>query len=132
MANQDGGRIVLPAPTWFQRDGNAYTSGAWPADTSWTSPADEGFLAAGVVASPFAGETTAAGLPTRVPSANLVPGSVGGGQPARQGSHADGRQQEPGTPARSADAVRDRLTRLQRGAREGRAATSRNCRTYEN
>ena len=124
MADRDGGRVA-PAPAWFRRDGNGGTPGDWPADAVWASPADEGFLAAGVVASPFAGESTAAGLPTRVPSANLVPGTVGA-QPARHGRPGDGRQQEPGTPLRSADAMRQRMTGLQRGAREGRAAASWN------
>jgi hypothetical protein len=116
---------------WFRRGGKAFTT-AQPPDSPWASPADEGFRVASVVASPSTGETTAAGLPTRVPSANLVPGSVGGVQSAQQGRHTDGRQQEPGTPARSADAVRERLTNLQRGARQGRAAAAWNYGTDEN
>ena len=132
MADRDGGRIAVPAPTWFLRDGNTGTSTARPAGTSWASPADEGFLAARAVASPFAGETTNAGLPTRVPSANLVPGSVGGAQPAHHGGRTAGSQQDPGTPTRSADAVRQRMRGLQRGAREGRAAASWDYSTDEN
>ena len=77
----------------------------------WTSPADEGWRAAAVVASPTAGDTTQAGLPKRVPRANLVPGSVGGGGEA-----------EAEAPARSADTIRNRMASFQRGAREGRAA----------
>ena len=76
---------------WFRRSGKTLTTtqraqGAQAAQAaqpaaqgSWTSPADEGWRAAQVVASPAAGETTTAGLPRRVPRANLVPGSVGGG-----------------------------------------------------
>ena len=56
-----------------------------PARRSWTSPADEGWRAAQVVASPAAGETTQAGLPRRVPRANLVPGSVGSGGTGKPG-----------------------------------------------
>jgi hypothetical protein len=83
---------------------------------SWTSPSDEGWRAAQAVAAPAAGDTTQAGLPRRVPRANLVPGSVGTG--GAQGS------QETATeaPVRSPDAVRSRMASFQRGVREGRAA----------
>src|SRR6185437_4759073 len=73
---------------WFRRSGTTMTgpqralsSAAQPSasQAAWTSPADEGWRAAQVVASPAAGETTQAGLPRRVPRANLVPGSVGSG-----------------------------------------------------
>jgi hypothetical protein len=82
---------------------------------AWTSPADEGWRAAQVVASPAAGETTQAGLPRRVPRANLVPGSVGSGGTGSQDAVAE-------APARSADSVRSRMSSFQRGVREGRAA----------
>ena len=80
--------------------------------SSWTSPADEGWRAARALAAPAAGDTTQAGLPRRVPRANLVPGSVGGG-----GSDA-----EADAPTRSPDAARTRMASFQRGVREGRAA----------
>ena len=83
------------------------------AQTSWISPADEGWRAAEALAVPAAGDTTQAGLPRRVPRANLVPGSVGSG-----GSDA-----EAEAPVRSPDAVRLRMSSFQRGVREGRAAT---------
>ena len=86
------------------------------AQSTWTSPADEGWRAAQVVASPAAGETTQAGLPKRVPRANLVPGSVGGsGGPSSNEAEVE-------APARSADAARSRMASFQRGVREGRAA----------
>jgi signal transduction histidine kinase len=86
--------------------------GAQPAaQSSWTSPADEGWRAAQALAAPSAGDTTQAGLPRRVPRANLVPGSVGGGGDA-----------EAESPARSPDAARTRMASFQRGVREGRAA----------
>jgi hypothetical protein len=47
-----------------------------------------------------------------VPRANLVPGSVGGG----------GSEAEAEVPARSADAIRNRMASFQRGVRDGRAA----------
>jgi hypothetical protein len=109
---------------WFRRSGKSMTgpqralgSSASQPDSqeSWTSPADEGWRAAQVVASPAAGDTTQAGLPRRVPRANLVPGSVGSGGSGSQDAAVE-------APARSADAVRSRMASLQRGVREGRAA----------
>jgi len=79
---------------------------------SWTSPADEGWRAAQVVASPAAGETTQAGLPRRVPRANLVPGSVGS---------SGGQETETEAPVRSPNVARSRMASFQRGVREGRA-----------
>jgi signal transduction histidine kinase len=112
---------------WFRRSGKtlsaprvqgtqaapaAQPAAAQPAaQASWTSPADEGYRAAQALAAPAAGEITQAGLPRRVPRANLVPGSVGSGVEA-----------EADAPARSADAVRSRMASFQRGVREGRAA----------
>jgi hypothetical protein len=109
---------------WFRRSGKSL-SAARPAQgaqgvqvgqaavqSSWTSPADEGWRAAEALAAPSAGDTTQAGLPKRVPRANLVPGSVGGG----------GGDAEADAPARSPDAARTRMASLQRGVREGRAA----------
>jgi hypothetical protein len=92
------------------------------AQATWTSPADEGWRAAEVVAAPAAGETTQAGLPRRVPRANLVPGSVGGGGPGTSGSQGS-QETEAEAPVRSPDAARSRMASLQRGVREGRAAT---------
>jgi signal transduction histidine kinase len=114
---------------WFRRSGKTLTAPprggaggqaqASPQATqsSWTSPADEGWRAAQVVASPAAGDTTQAGLPRRVPRANLVPGSVGG-----SGGPSSNEAAEPEAPARSADAARSRMASFQRGVREGRAA----------
>jgi signal transduction histidine kinase len=109
---------------WFRRSGKTMagpqralgSSAPQPVSQgSWTSPADEGWRAAQVVASPAAGETTQAGLPRRVPRANLVPGSVGSGGQGSQDEVAE-------APARSADVARSRMSSFQRGAREGRAA----------
>jgi hypothetical protein len=106
---------------WFRRSGKTVST-ARPsqpgqpvpaaAQPTWTSPADEGWRAAQAVAAPAAGDTTQAGLPKRVPRANLVPGSVGS---------ASG-ETEAGAPARSPDAARTRMASFQRGVREGRAA----------
>jgi len=76
---------------------------------AWTSPVDEGWKAAEAAVVPTSAGTTLAGLPRRVPKANLIPGTA----------------QETATPApvRSAAATRDRFASLQRGMREGRAAS---------
>ena len=114
---------------WFRRSGNSVATthrspGAQAAPStgqgSWTSPSDEGWRAAQAVTTPAAGETTQAGLPKRVPRANLVPGSVGGngGGQASAGSP----ETEAEAPARSPDVARSRMASFQRGVREGRAA----------
>jgi hypothetical protein len=97
---------------WFRRSGKSLSPDAAPeAAQAWSSPADEGWRAARVAAAPETGETTTAGLPKRVPRANLVPGSVGGGEDS-----------EVAPPARSADTIRSRMASFQRGVREARAA----------
>ena len=102
---------------WFRRSGKPLSSAAAPAaGQTWNSPADEGYRAARIVASPEASETTTAGLPKRVPRANLVPGSVGGG----------GEETEAAPPARSAETIRNRMSSFQRGVREARAAGPQN------
>ena len=89
--------------------------------------------AAQIVADPVRGDSTAAGLPMRVPQANLIPGSVGGerrapgaaGQPGALSAHAPGAPTTiaPRAP-RSADAARNRLTGFQRGVRRAKGQTS--------
>jgi signal transduction histidine kinase len=132
----DPGKVTVPPPAtpdqrlpifdslesdWFRRSGKTMSTvrsapGAQAGQTatqpSWTSPADEGWRAAQALAVPSAGDTTQAGLPRRVPRANLVPGSVGGG----------GGDAEADAPTRSPDAARTRMAGFQRGVREGRAA----------
>jgi signal transduction histidine kinase len=103
---------------WFRRGRQAVGRSAATADTAsngWaTSAADAGWRAAEVVHTPSSGGVTAAGLPKRVPQANLVPGTAA---PAAEGEHAS-------TPARSAAATRDRFASFQRGVRRGRAAAA--------
>jgi signal transduction histidine kinase len=132
----DSGKVTVPPPAtqdqrlpiydslesdWFRRSGKSLST-ARPASgaqagasggETWISPADEGWRAAQAVAVPSAGNTTQAGLPKRVPRANLVPGSVGGG----------GGDAEADALSRSPDAARTRMASFQRGVREGRAAT---------
>ena len=99
--------------SWFsgshRASGSART--AVKAGGNWSSPADEGWHAAQMVESPAAGSPTEAGLPRRLPNANLVPGAIPDSQPAV-------------APSRSAADVRDRLAGFQRGVTDGRAAAS--------
>jgi hypothetical protein len=81
-----------------------------PAPAGWSSPADEGWQAAEVAQAPVSSGTTPAGLPKRVPKANLVPGGVT--LPAGPA---------PSAP-RSAAQARQRLASFQQGIRDGRAA----------
>jgi hypothetical protein len=100
---------------WFRRGRHGADrptgvgSGSVTAD--WTSPADAGWEAAEVASAPVSAGTTMAGLPKRVPKANLVPGGV-----------SSGTAPAPSAPARSAAQTRERLASFQRGVREGRAA----------
>jgi signal transduction histidine kinase len=84
--------------------------------------------AAQIVADPVRGDSTAAGLPMRVPQANLIPGSVGGERraagPADHPAHALGAPTAPRAP-RSADAARNRLSGFQRGVRRAKGQTPR-------
>ena len=123
--------VVVPAPvnaaeerrlpiyeavesSWFsaarQAPGTART--ATKAAGQWSSPADEGWRAAQTIESPAAGSATEAGLPRRLPNANLVPGAIPSSQPAAP------------PPSRSAADIRNRLAGFQRGVTEGRAAAS--------
>jgi hypothetical protein len=102
---------------WFRRGRQAVGRTPSAPETEeegngWATPPDAGWAAAEVVSAPTSGGVTSAGLPKRVPQANLVPGA------------ATGAEAEPTVPARSAAATRDRFASFQRGAKEGRAAAS--------
>jgi hypothetical protein len=102
---------------WFRRGRSGL--GGWqpPGDggavpeVAWTSASDQGWEAAAAVSTPTTGGTTQAGLPKRVPQANLVPGAVA-------------QDPVPSVPTRSASTTRERFASFQRGSREGRAAAS--------
>ena len=113
-------------------------SAAPPADSGWRAGADgwaEGKHAAQIVADPVRGDHTAAGLPVRVPRANLIPGSAGGhragsgatsrppdGRPA-DSRPADGRGAQAASAARaprSPELARRRLSGFQRGTRRAK------------
>jgi len=103
---------------WFRRGRNGadWTAdvpspapAAAPASSGWSSPADAGWQAAEVASAPVSSGTTRAGLPKRVPKANLVPGGVTMPSAAAPAS-------------RSADQTRQRLASFQQGVRDARAA----------
>jgi hypothetical protein len=104
---------------WFRRVHKRFGMSASTAEANdgWASPADDGWRAAETVASPSSSGVTGAGLPKRVPQANLVPGTVTGPQPTAAST-------SPAGPPRSAITTRERLTSFQRGVTEGRAAAS--------
>jgi signal transduction histidine kinase/outer membrane murein-binding lipoprotein Lpp len=123
------GRVGVPAGGGGRRESATLPGGSspslasvsapWPTvppatqpEITWrTSAADSGWEAAAAASSPSTGGTTEAGLPRRVPQANLVPGA------------APPESVAP-VPARSAAVTRDRFSSFQRGIREGRAAVS--------
>ena len=97
---------------WFRRGGHPVGRTVSPPDADeggWSSPADAGWQAAEAVRAPVFADTTRAGLPKRVPKANLVPG--GAGSPAAPA---------PPDPGRSASQTRQRLSSYQQGIRKAR------------
>ena len=120
-----GGEVIAPSAEtrrlpifdsveagWFSGSREAPGSSGVTATAGrcWSSPADEGWRAAETVEAPISGAPTTAGLPKRLPKANLVPGSIPSTQPV--------------VPNRSPAAARDRLAGFQQGASEGRVAAS--------
>ncbi|GAB3869937.1 nitrate- and nitrite sensing domain-containing protein [Kibdelosporangium lantanae] len=87
------------------------------ATSAWQSPGDEGWQAAQSLTASVPEVVTSAGLPKRVPKAQLIPGSV----PSRPSGPAQ-TQRSPALPPRSADAVRGRMSSFQQGIRRGRHA----------
>jgi hypothetical protein len=110
---------------WFRRsDKSIGTAEVQPPASTWASPADEGFRAAQAVFSPATGETGPAGLPSRKPQANLIPGSIGwpvGQQAGQQAGRAEDGRQAAGARRRSPEDARSRLAEFQRGANKGRS-----------
>ena len=121
--------------------GSSDTGGWGAADTgSWNTG---GRRPADIVADPAQGDQTSAGLPLRVPKANLIPGSApgarnGGGTPGAAApsggsglpSRLGGNGNEANTlaaplPQRSPDMARSRLSGFQRGARRAESQPPR-------
>jgi hypothetical protein len=95
-----------------------------PAAESWASAGDHGFRAARAVASPAVGEMSLAGLPRRVPNANLLPGSVSQyveQEAYTQAAMDENERQAASARRRSPEERRSRLAEFQRGAQQGRS-----------
>ena len=105
---------------WFRRGRHGIDRAAPAADpgsapdpeaADWSSPGDAGWRAAAVAQAPVSSGYTGAGLPKRVPKANLVPGGVGtspatpaprpAGLPHRPGSAWPASSRGSGRPART-------------------------------
>ena len=122
---RETGPAAGPAPSWFR---NRRSPEAVPQPPGGTMPATDGWAgglqAAQIIANPVRGDRMVAGMPVRVPHANLLPGSVDGAQRAA-GRPADGHggQARATLPQRSPELARSRLSGFQRGARraEGQA-----------
>jgi len=123
-----------PAVNGASNDGDeedGVMAGPPDTDANWQSPGDEGWLAAQALMSSREEKITSAGLPKRVPKAQLVPGSAtprhelaepeaptaaGVAVPAVATATA------MPMPPRTADAVRGRMSSYQQGVRRGRHA----------
>jgi hypothetical protein len=130
---------AVATSNWFRSGPPAAGQGSGTSETGSRDPqagdaqaGTEGWAtgkhAAQIIANPVHGDQTAAGLPVRIPRANLLPGSAGGGR--RSGTGAGGRPGDghetrtPGAPQpqRSPDKARSRLSGFQHGTRRAKAA----------
>jgi hypothetical protein len=93
-----------PAPAG---NGNGAPRRPEPASDQWQTAADDGWRAASAAASATPADTTQAGLPRRVPMAQLVPGGV---------DKSAGSVQR-----RTPEAVRGLLSAYHRGVQRGRS-----------
>jgi len=103
---------------WFRSQRQA-PGGTAAAEDGWAPVADAGWHAADAVIAPSSDGETTAGLPVRVPRANLIPGAIGSPRPATPATSPQSSQFP-----RSASAARDRLAGFQWGTSQGRAAAS--------
>ncbi|MFI6480149.1 nitrate- and nitrite sensing domain-containing protein [Nonomuraea sp. NPDC050663] len=100
---------------WFEQGGG--DSASWG-----STKADAGWTAAAAAREPVADAPTSAGLPKRVPKANLVPGSAGASAaPAAAPVAAPKAPMPMPAPTYAPDRVRSRLSSFQQGFRAARA-----------
>jgi signal transduction histidine kinase len=109
------------APAGLPVRGGLPVSGLLPGPGGPSGPSGpalwaEGQRAAQVIAEPVHSDQTAAGLPVRVPRANLLPGSAGGAD----GRQAGGRAAQVPAAERSPELVRSRLSGFQGGIRQAK------------
>jgi signal transduction histidine kinase len=127
-ATSDWFRSRQPSTTGAAGGYSSPTEAVPQPGTSWNSVTDGwagGRQAAQIIANPVRGDRMVAGMPVRVPHANLLPGSAGGGQ--RVASRpADGweAQTPAALPQRSPETTRSRLSGFQRGGRRAEGQTS--------
>jgi signal transduction histidine kinase len=139
-ASETGPAAPSGTSDWFHRDRSRQTSGSVtnPPRAALQEGGDrrsgtdaslaDGRQAAQIVAYPVRGDDTPAGLPSRVPRANLLPGSAGGGRHAASGvtsRRADSPDAPAARPRRSPEMARKRLSGFQSGARRAEAQTPR-------
>ena len=134
----DTARAASPATSdWFRSrqpsttgTGEAYSGPPeavpQPGD-AWRSVTDGwagGRQAAQIITNPVRGDRTVAGMPVRVPHANLLPGSADGGQRAAS-RPADGHEGQTLAmlPQRTPETARSRLSGFQRGGRRAEGQT---------
>jgi len=105
-------------------NGHAVQAQAEPVEpTPWTSPGDDGWLAAqALLEDKTPDATTNAGLPKRVPKQHLLPGSAAPRHEAKENTGGEATPGMPPLPPRTADAVRGRMSSFQQGVRRGRHA----------
>jgi signal transduction histidine kinase len=138
-ARETAQAAALPTSNWFRNPRSAATptSGAGPAPQTGggrladTYESAEGRHAAQIIADPVRGSGEIAGLPVRVPQANLISGSAGRGRHADIGvtsRPADGHEaQTPAAsrPQRTPEMARRRLSGFQRGTHRAEGQTPR-------
>ena len=117
-AVQAGGQRSFGTDGWNEGRPQSFGTEGWA----------ESRQAARIVADPVRGDRTTAGLPMRVPRANLLPGSAGGAH--RAGAPSRPAAREPQVPAaprpqRSPDIARTRLSGFQSGVRRAKSETTR-------
>jgi hypothetical protein len=149
------GEVSQATSNWFRSRHTAMSAARMPVNSydgsaeqeapgGW-GPEPEGWTAGGrrpadIVAEPVLGEQTAAGLPMRIPKANLIPGSAtgapggpgsgpaGGGNGVTAGRGGEQSGSQPPTRSepplqRSPELARSRLSGFQRGARRAEDQT---------
>ena len=125
-----------PATAWFAA--KRPSSGA---DARSTEDLAAGWQGGQTASPPVHGDQTSAGLPVRIPQANIFPGTASGmpvrdagaagGMPASRQAPTDHQREHPtgpqpvSLPQRSADQARSRLSGFQLGSREAENRTPR-------
>jgi len=123
---QTGPAAEWAATSWFRNPRLSATDGSQagrrqPVAASWAS----GRHAAETMAHPVRDDRTVAGMPVRIPRANLLPGSADGGQ-RTAGLPTGGHEAQPTAQRpRSPERARSRLAGFQRGARRAEGETAR-------